>query len=298
MTIYSRDFQDSQIREYLRSFYSSQGSIESEYLEGASFILEECKRCGLVYQKQIPDDFLAKKLYEEWIDPKLAHSRHAKNNLEYYAAHAREVMTIIAYFNVEPAKLEFLDVGMGWGEWCLMAKAFGCDTCGIELSQTRIEHSKSFGVNVISWVDLPDHSFDFINTEQVFEHIPNPLETLQSLKRSLKSQGLIKISVPDGADVKRRLRISDWTAPKGTENSLNLVHPLEHINCYNRSSIIRMAEIAELKEVRIPIPIQYIYSTMWKPVAPMLKNMLRPLYYSLFQKGTYLFFRHMKERPG
>jgi SAM-dependent methyltransferase len=269
-------------------------------LRGATFVLEECKRCGLIYQREVPNDFLAKKLYDEWINPKLALERHLNSDLEYHAAHAREVMTLIAFFNVGPSKLEFLDVGMGWGEWCLMARAFGCNTCGIELSQSRIEYAKSLGLNVISWDQLPDHHFDFINTEQVFEHINSPLETLRSLKKSLKSQGLIKISVPDGNDAKRGLEVSDWTAPKwetGTRNS-NPVHPLEHMNCFNRRCIIKMAQIAGLQEVRIPVLLQYMYSTNWKPVVPMLKNMLRPLYFNVLRRGTYLFFRHEKDRPS
>jgi len=144
---------------------------------------------------------------------------------------------------------------------------------------------------MITWDELVSNSFDFIITEQFFERIGRPLETLRCLKKSLKTNGLIKISVPDGGDIKRRLNVFDWTAPKGTKNSLHVVHPLEHINCYNRLSVIKMAEIAELQEVKIPIRLQYIYSTNWRPVRMMVKNLLRPLYYNVLQKGTYLFFR-------
>jgi len=48
-------------------------------------------------------------------------------------------MMLIAYFNVDPEKLYFLDAGMGWGSWCLMAKAFGVNIYGIELSRHLIE---------------------------------------------------------------------------------------------------------------------------------------------------------------
>ncbi len=291
-TVYSRDFQDGQILDYLRSFYSAQGTIETDKLLGAKFVLDECRKCGLIYQREIPDLFLTKTLYEEWIDPKFAYAQHLRDSLQHHANHAREIMTITAYLNAEPHTLDFLDVGMGWGEWCLMAKAFGCNVYGIELSPSRMEHAKSIGVSVISWKDLPSYEFDFINNEQVFEHIPQPLETLRSLKESLRPNGLIKISVPNGRDLKRRLKVSDWKAPKGTMNSLNLVHPLEHINCFTRRSIVKMGQIIALEEVTIPITLQYVYSTMWKPVIPFLKNLARPIYYNLF--GTYVFFRHRR----
>jgi len=52
------------------------------------------------------------------------------------------------------------------------------------------------GIKVIPWNDISLHKFDFINTEQVFEYIPEPLKTLDYLKNSLKDHGIIKISVP------------------------------------------------------------------------------------------------------
>lgn len=282
-TIYSCPFLESPIKQYLKSFYSNR--IEFEYLNGGIFILNECIDCGLIYQEEIPNDFLMKKLYEEWVTPQIDF-----HNFDYYSGYAREVMMIIAYFNTMPNQLKFFDFGMGWGKWCLMAKAFGCESYGTELSETKIKHAKYKGINIISWDEIPSYSFDFINTEQVFEHIQEPFETLCHLKKSLKSRGLIKISVPDGYDLKRRLRILDWKATKGSRNSLNVVSPLEHINCFNRKSIIRMADIAGLETVRIPLTIQYECSTYWKFIKPAFKNLLRPLYRDVFKKGTYLFF--------
>jgi hypothetical protein len=64
-TIYSCGFQQAPVRPYLESYYGSR--VEFEYLNGATFILDECNNCGLIYQREIPDDFLMKKLYEDWI---------------------------------------------------------------------------------------------------------------------------------------------------------------------------------------------------------------------------------------
>ena len=294
--IYSRRFLESPIREYLESFYSRQGGIKFEYLDGAEYILAECSNCGMIYQKEIPNDFFMNKLYEEWIDPQIAFDQYvSSHDLNYYSLYARELMILMAYFNTIPSQLKFFDFGMGWGEWCLMAKAFGCDSYGTELSETRIRYAKSHGMKVITWDETLNYSFDFINTEQVFEHVPEPLETLFHLKKSLKPKGLIKIDVPNGDDIKRRLRVLDWTAPKGSRNSLNPVAPLEHINCFNRTSIIRMADIDGLEVVNIPLSIQYVYSTNVKPIKRMLKNILIPLYRNVFQKGTYVFSRQKRK---
>lgn len=294
-TIYSCGFLESPIKEYLSSFYFSQGVIEFEYLEGSKFILDKCSNCGLIFQEEIPNDFLMERLYEKWIDPQFW-KKEQSQSFDYFAQYAQEIMMILMYFNTTPSQLAFLDFGMGWGNWCLMAKAWGCDSYGYEISKSRIEYAKSRGIKVISLDEIPNHSFDFINTEQVFEHISEPLETLCFLKKSLKTKGLIRISVPDGGDIKRRLKILDWTAPKGSRNSLNIVSPLEHINCFNRSSIIKMAEIAGYEQVKMPLNLMYASSTNWIPAKKALKNILIPLYRNALSKGAVLFFQ--KRRPS
>lgn len=264
-------------------------------MDGAKYTLNECNSCGLIYQKEIPNDELMYILYEKWVDPKTVFDQHAKTaDLSYYSYYAQEVMQLIAFFKKVPSELKFYDFGMGWGNWARMAKAFGCDSYGTELSPSRIEYAKSHGIKIIGSDEVPEHQFDFINTEQVVEHIPQPLETIFHLKKSLKPSGLLKISVPNGDDIKRRLRVMDWTAPKGSKNSLNPVSPLEHINCFNRSAIIRMANLVGLEPVRFPISLQYAHSTNWIRVKPVIKNILRPIYRNILQKGIYMFFRHKK----
>ena len=49
---------------------------------------------------------------------------------------------------------------------------------------------------------LPDNNFDFIGTEQVVEHLSFPRETVMTLKNSLADGGILKISVPDGSDIR------------------------------------------------------------------------------------------------
>jgi len=249
-TIYKSPYDGGPVKDYLVDFYSPHGMIEFDYLDGASYVLCECDLCGLIFQRDIPNNILMERLYNYWIDPQKVFMQHQKqDDLGYYSCYAQEIMQIIAYFETMPSSLCFFDFGMGWGKWAQMAKAFGCDSYGTEFSLDRIEYGKSNGIKIIKWEEIPQHRFDFINTEQVFEHIPEPLQTLRHLKTALKPHGLLKISVPSSNDIERRLKIMDWKAPKGSRNSLNSVAPLEHINCFRRESIAKMASEAEMKEV-------------------------------------------------
>ena len=112
-------------------------------------------------------------------------------------------------------------------------------------------------MTVLTWEEIPTHQFDFINTEQVFEHLSQPLETLEYLSKALKPHGIIKISVPNGWNIEEKLAIGDWDASKESPQSLNPVAPLEHVNCFTYQSIIKMAQLVGLKPlVTIKIAIQ------------------------------------------
>lgn len=290
--LYRAKYIEPPISTYLNDFYNPQGGVEFNYLEGEIFILNECTECGLVYQKDIPNDFLMIKLYEEWINPEIILSNRIKQHgINSLSKLAREIEMVINHFNLPTSELKFLDFGSGWGDWCNLAKGYGCKALGTELSQSRIDYSSKLGVPIIKWEEISKHQFDFINTEQVFEHIPKPLETLRYLVQSLKPNGVIKISVPNGGEIKKLLSIMDWNAQKYTKNSLNTVAPLEHINCFSQYSIMKMAQKIKLTAVELKI------KKAPKLIDYTIRDILRPIYHTIkFKKiikdhgSTYLFF--------
>ncbi len=294
-TIHQMPFDESPIKDYLLAFYSPQGKIEFKYLEQANYVLCECGNCKMIFQRDIPNELLMERLYGNWINPQRSFALQQEAfDLNYYSDYAQEIMQVIAYLNAMPSSLRFLDFGMGWGKWAQMAKAYGVESFGTELSQEQIQNGKNNGIKVIAWDEIPQHSFDFINTEQVFEHIAEPLQTLRYLQGSLKKDGILKVSVPSSNNIKRSLRIMDWEALKGSENSLNPVAPLEHINCFRRESIIKMASMAGLEEIFIPIKIQYIFLTGKVGMKKIAKSMLHPIYRNILKKQNMIFLRKKK----
>jgi len=252
-TLLALDYCQSPLRDYLTSFYGAQGTVEFEYLEDAQYVLEECPDCNLIYQKQIPNDELMFRLYEKWLDPHRVFEKFEHSYpLSYYADYARVIHDVAAYKDRLPATLKVLDFAMGWGNWAMMAKAFGCDVYGSELSPQRIAHAQESGIKIISWDQIPLHQFDFINTDQVLEHVADPAGTLAHLKRALTPDGVIRVCVPDGRQIVSKLRAPIWTADKASPDSLNAVAPLEHINCFTNTSLRRLGETAGLRQIVIP----------------------------------------------
>jgi SAM-dependent methyltransferase len=254
------------------------------------YILDQCRKCSLVYQEQIPNHFLLKKLYEEWIDPHKPRTHHTKG-IEFTRHYLQEVMMFLNFLGRPPQDLKVLDFGMGWGHWSLVAKSFGCQVWGHELSEAQIQYGRSQGISVLSWDEIPQHRFDFINCEQVFEHLDEPLKVLRHLRQGLAPKGLIKIATPDGTDIPRKLKNPDWKAPKYSRNSLNPVSPLEHLNSFNRQSILTMTRLLDLEEVHLPLSLHYASLVNWKPIKPMLRNLVIPLYRKIHPRRTWYLFR-------
>jgi 2-polyprenyl-3-methyl-5-hydroxy-6-metoxy-1,4-benzoquinol methylase len=248
--VYSVGYEDPGIVGYLHRLYDTQGAVEFEYLKDAQYTLQECNNCKLVFQEFIPNSALMVRLYDKWIDPEaVKKSNFKKDSVDYYKRYAAEIINILYYLKGYPSEKKFFDFGMGWGKWCLMAKAFGVDSYGAELSEERISYARSNGIQVITWDEIPGKDFDFINTEQVFEHIPDPVGMMKHLSLGLKSGGIIKISVPNGNDIGNKLKAVNWKASRMAKDSLMVVSPLEHINCYRTQSILEMGKECGLAHV-------------------------------------------------
>jgi SAM-dependent methyltransferase len=252
--------------------------VEFEYLNDAQFIVDECKDCGLIYQREIPSDFLMGRIYQEWLNADIIKKNIANNcNADHYMRMAKETTRSIKYLKKSPGQIKFLDFGMGAGNWCLMAKAFGCDTYGTDLSSEHMADAEELGIKTINMQDLKKHSFDYINSEQVFEHLAEPLEALKYLSEALAPGGIIRINVPSGWDVKRRLEVWDWHASLSQEHpdTLNDVAPLQHINCFTKKPLIHMGEAAGLELINVP---SFPNKQGNSGICEKIKNTLYPIY--------------------
>jgi hypothetical protein len=92
------------------------------------------------------------------------------------------------------------------------------------------------------------------------------------------------------------LKHPDWKALKYSQGSLNPVSPLEHLNSFNRRSLLTMTRLLDLEEVRLPLAIHYASLVHWKPFKEMLRNAVIPLYRKLHPRRTWYLFRPLQIR--
>ena len=93
-------------------------------------------------------------------------------------------------FKKKNEEISVLDFGSGWGFWLSYLKKNNFDTYAFEVSETRINFLKKNQIKVISDIVDINNRFDFIYSEETFEHISNPKETLINLSKILKEDGI------------------------------------------------------------------------------------------------------------
>jgi 2-polyprenyl-3-methyl-5-hydroxy-6-metoxy-1,4-benzoquinol methylase len=287
-SLYSDSFDNSPVMNYLTKYYIN-NKIDFSFLNGEQFIIEECLTCGLIYQKNILNEEYMSKFYDEWLT--LPEETNVRNSLQYHKIISREIEKIIQHFPDNNEKLKFLDFGAGWGDWGKMANSYSGDVYAVELSVEKKAHLQKNGINILDMNNLPDIKFDFINTEQVFEHIPDPGGTLKTLCNLLKDNGIIKISVPNGAVVKDNLKNPDWFADRFGARSLMPVQPLEHINCFRTESIDYMANQNHLTRVSISQQMKWDRELL----NISIKDFISPLYKSTFKGFDFILCLYYKK---
>ena len=213
-------------------------TFEADLIADGYYRLAECSGCGLVYQVEAPDSRLAERLYGVWIDPaKSFEVYERRKSIGYYEGRVDRILAVVKWLDKDPCDLRVLDYSMGWGQWARIGAALGLGMCGTEYTEAKREHARRMGVEVIEESDLAPASFDWVNADQVLEHVPDSREVFQRLCGLVRVGGVLSLSVPYGDDIQRRIERLDWGAGKHSLFSLMPVQPLEHLNCFNRAML-------------------------------------------------------------
>ncbi len=243
------DYADHRLAAFIDRFYG--GRVPPAALAGARYRVVACERCALLYQDPILDAAGMRALYDEWIDSaaSLAKKQHAPAKL--FAKYAGQVQTLARLIARTPAEVRVLDYGMGWGYWARMAAAHGYVVEGFEPSAARRAHARTLGVATIDRLPEAGPRYDFILASQVLEHVPDPRACLVGLATLLAPDGILHLRVPDGRGVAARLERHGWSP------DLDAIHPLEHINCFTRGSLLFAAGEAGLEAFNPPPRLQF-----------------------------------------
>jgi 2-polyprenyl-3-methyl-5-hydroxy-6-metoxy-1,4-benzoquinol methylase len=239
--LYAEGFAEGETFRFIANYYANR--IPKRVLERGRYVLRRCPSCGFVWQGEVLDDDNLERLYSHWIDGKASAQKYAKREPSELAGLIHDISAVCYLVKTQAARIMALDFGAGWGRWCQIANAIGVEAWGAELSEERIAHMRSLGIPICADIFAETQCFEFINAEQVFEHLPHPRRYFDQLASLLAPGGIMRISVPDGSGFEKQLSAGTWRPQK------DAVHPLEHVNCYTPASLRTLSRGRDMRVV-------------------------------------------------
>ena len=176
------------------------------------FPMAGCGRCGSSYLTRRPVDvtiYYPPDSYAAYDGP-FSDAGHAPGR-NYGLARRWRLLTAI-----RPAGGKLLDVGCGAGDFLISAPdSPGWEGVGMEPSPEAVRYAREVrGLDVrqgrLPCPDLPDRTFDVITLWHVLEHVPDPDAVLTDIRRLLKPEGVLILSVPVSDSWEAGWFGSDW----------------------------------------------------------------------------------------
>jgi SAM-dependent methyltransferase len=129
-----------------------------------------------------------------------------------------------------------LDLGCGASQLLPLLMKRGFDAVGFEGDPARAQVARENGVTIVSgdWRKIADivgsDRFDCIVSDQVFEHMLDPVDTLDSLKSVLADGGVVIFRFPNEGSWRRKAELA-WARLRG--NNRPLSYFVDHWNYFN-----------------------------------------------------------------
>lgn len=120
-------------------------------------------------------------------------------SLKYYVLYTLKKAHIPYY--VQNGRL--LEIGCSWGDYLARMQKLGWDVTGIEMNKNCVIYANNnlnlanvYSTNIED-IDFDADSFDVIRLNMVLEHLHDPVDCLYKIKKWLKSNGQLILSVPN-----------------------------------------------------------------------------------------------------
>jgi SAM-dependent methyltransferase len=135
-------------------------------------------------------------------------------------------------FNINPDAKSFIEIGCGDGGFLVHASKYYSRVVGNEPSNVYNKLTRDKGFECISEYITKDtevkEKFDSFCAKQVFEHLPNPKETLTKIYEMINNGGVGFIEIPNGAKTIYNKRYYDIFT--------------DHVNYFTPTSLSKLAE--------------------------------------------------------
>jgi len=249
--------------------------------------VRQCAASGLHFQTWVMDDSELAGLYSPTVDQGYFHNEIAGQKLHWFAHLTEEILVMRQM--VAARRPVVLDFGCNWGKWASMALAHGCEVYAVEVNRDAAAFCAARGIKIISRAQMRELRFDFINVDQVMEHLSDPLGVARDLAACLKPDGYMKWSTPDNPRLPRLLRAAQIRGDNAVldAKTIDPLAPLEHVNLFSNASLRFLGAQVGLRAVRLPFWKWVGAGQLWNVPRQFNRNLVTP-WKRWRMRGTYL----------
>lgn len=242
------------------------GGFMDGWEQELSLEVVRCEACGHLWFSQQPDQRSLFGMY--------AHGRRLRGRpqavepSESMLVEMSAVYRLVARGPHGASTPSLLDFGCGAGRWSRAARQSGFDVMAFEPTMERTS-----ACDEIRWCSsmnqLGSRYFDVINLEQVLEHVPAPVDVLNSLRPFAHPDTVVRLSVPD-VDRHSKEMCSDFPF---NGQRMHILSPFEHLNGFCACSFGRMLDRAGMETIGIR---EAIHASPTHAVKHLLKSIGLP----------------------
>ena len=197
----------------------------------------DCEKCGFKHVIPIPSEEFLNDYYTKYF----VKNRPGK----FYKKMEQDVPWLQIMYSekydlfekhLPKSRRSILDVGCGLGYFLKTGIDRGWQTFGVEASIESATYARKFGIEILNEY-LNDSNYlklgqyDVIHMHEVLEHLPNPIEMINVVKKMLNPGGFICIVSPNDFNPLQEAFIANYKYTKWW------ISPPEHINYFNFTSI-------------------------------------------------------------
>jgi SAM-dependent methyltransferase len=147
----------------------------------------------------------------------------------------------------------WLDVGFGNGSLLLTAEEWGFTPVGLDLRRSSVEAMQRLGIVEVHCRDIADFdwadAFSVISMADVLEHMPFPKVGLESVRRLLRPDGILFLSMPNYNCAAWRLLDATGVNPYWGE--------FEHFHNFSRARLYSLLKEMGFEPVRYRVSERY-----------------------------------------
>jgi len=175
------------------------------------FNLNKCSSCSLIFLNPKPGPEEVLKYYPHNYHCYFKKKLSWEDALDLYLMNRRYRKIIIK----ERKSGKLLDIGCATGTFLSEMQKRGFEVWGLDINKEVAESArKQFGINVfaceLKQADYPSNFFDIVTLWGVFEHLYELKTSLGVIRRILKPNGLLVISIPNAGCLEFKLLGEFW----------------------------------------------------------------------------------------